>query len=105
MVPSAFTAVGADLTMATSARGGTALTVVTAVEVLLVGFGSMVLELTVAVLVTVPDAGAVLVIEAEKVARLARAPALQVNPPVAMAQPTVGVDGPARLNGRVSVNV
>src|ERR1700676_5695960 len=88
--------------MATSACGVTA---VTTVDVLLAGTGSAVEVDTVAVLVTDPDAGAVPDTVAVNVAPLAKVPAVQVNTPPAMAQPTVGVDGPARLTGNVSLRV
>src|ERR1700694_109689 len=88
--------------MAISACG---VTVVTTVEVLFVTTGSAVAVDTVAVLVTDPDAGAVPETVAVKVAPLARVPAVQGNTPVAMAHPTVGVVGPARLTGNVSVRV
>src|ERR1700680_4614568 len=102
MVLGALTVAGPVLTMATSACGVTA---VTTVEVLLATTGSAVVVDTVAVLVTVPDAGAVPFTVAVKVAPLARLPAVQVNTPPAMAQPTVGVDGPARLAGNGSLMV
>src|ERR1700730_14234207 len=102
MAPAAFTVAGPDFTMATSASGVTA---VTTVEVLLAATGSAVAVDTVAVLDTVPDGGAVPFTVAVKVAPLAKLPALQVNTPDAMTQPTVGVDGPARLTGSVSETV
>src|ERR1700736_2294086 len=102
MAPPAAIVAGPVLTMATSAMGGTALTVVTAVEVLLAGLGSAVVLDTVAVLDTVPDAGAVPVRVAVNTAPLARVPAAQVRVPEAMAQPAVGVAGEPRLAGTAS---
>src|ERR1700680_3075463 len=97
MAPAAFTVAGPVLTMARSACRVIA---ETAVEVLLPTLGSLVVELTVAVLVTAPDAGAVPFTVAVKVAPLAMVPAAQVNTPLAMAQPADPVDGSDRVTGR-----
>jgi hypothetical protein len=100
--PPAFIDIGPDLRMARSAWG---VMVVVRVDELFPGVGSAVVLVTVAVLVSVPDGGAVPVTVAVKVALLARSELVQVSVPEAMAQPGVAVAAEASVPGSGSVMV
>src|SRR5437016_536795 len=86
-------------------RSAEAITEVVADAVLLAGFGSASLPLTVAVLVMLPPAaGAVALIVTEAVAPLASEPTAQVTVPEALVQPGLA-ETKVTPAGRVSVTV
>jgi hypothetical protein len=87
------------------ARSAWGVTVVVRVDELLPGVGSAVELDTVAVLVSVPEAGAMPVTVAVNVPALARSALVQVSVPVATAHPGVVVAGEARAPGNGSVIV